>query len=245
MRLSSLSVCPSHILKVETPLPATHCRPSLRPGIRIWRIFSSLCRTHELVTLELFAFLQLSTTPGLLLANSFQRRLISTATRRPNLSCKPGGYAKIKATWVTQSLSTPIPSKREPPPSRSQRLIGPLYTLSASDSLHEPTHREPKKRLAQPGPYRKKYRLYLRFARAGAGSATKTTSSAQKVSSPTRRTRRCHPSSLQLVRHCAASLMSFTTRGHRAPSSSDIQNGRGRGPSFRRKRWLAAGAAFL
>lgn len=159
MRLSSLSVCPSHVLKVETPLPATHCRPSLRPGIRVWRIFSSLCCTHELVTLELFAFLQLSTTPGSLLANSFQRRHISTTSRRPKLSCKPGGYAKIKATWVTQPPSTPIPSKREPPPSRSQRLIGPLYSHSASDSLHEPTHREPKKHLAQSGPYREKYRL--------------------------------------------------------------------------------------
>lgn len=164
------------------------------------------------------------------------------------------GQAELQARSICKNNSclgyttcpaTPIPSRRAHPPSPSQRLIGPLYLHSFPASLHEPTHRDPKKRLAQPGLLLKT--AYLRLTSTECWERTTTTSSPRKVaSSRARRTLRCDSSSSQLVRIrlCAASLMRFTTQGYRAPSSSDIQNGRGRGPSFRRKRWLASGPGF-
>lgn len=71
---SCLSVCPSHILKLRHPYLPPIAVPSLRPGIRVWRIFSSLlCCTHELVTPNFLPSFNFPRSPVSLLANSFQR----------------------------------------------------------------------------------------------------------------------------------------------------------------------------
>lgn len=161
VRLLLVGVSVTHS-EVETPLPATHCCPSLRPGIRVWRIFSSLSAVVRMNSSlsELFTILQPSTTAVSLLANSPALSYPdSSSTAKAELQASR--TCKNNSCWVTQPVPARQSRAREPPPSRSQRLIGPLYLYSCSASLHEPTYRDLKNHLAQPG--LQKNTVYLRF----------------------------------------------------------------------------------